>query len=213
MNKISYRERNRRTAANYAEVWEASTRTAEDPGLREHYETLPRFPLTLLSCALGKAVNHGGILRLAEAYRLEKVIYEVEPDRAKEFSGVRGAHVWQPWEWTEKPVDVIRQAKANGVKIYGLSLTPNAVPVQICNWSFPAMLVLGEELKGLRPEVLELCDEIIAIPLYGITISLNVGMAAAIALNSAATAAHQAGILAPVRASSQSLVDQLQSKS
>ncbi len=206
MQKLTYRERNRRNAENYRQIWDESTRTADDPGLREHYESLPRLPLILLACALGKAVNHGGLLRLAEAFRLEKVIYEVEPDRTKEFSGVRGSHKWQPWEWTEDPTNTILQAKTQGYKIYGLSLTNSAIPIQNADWQFPAMLVLGEELNGLKPEVEKLCDEIIAIPLYGITISINVGMAAAIALNSAASSAHQKIDFQPVRESSQKLL-------
>ena len=155
---------------------------------------------------MGKAVNHGGILRLAEAYRISKVVYEMEDDRVKDFSGVRGSHQWQPWEWAD-PLPTIEAAKAAGHRIYGLSLSERAVPIHQVTWQFPASIVLGHELEGIPQAVEDVCDEIVAIPLYGITISLNVGMAAAIALERAITAYHQSNPdFVPARQASRKLL-------
>lgn len=183
-----------------------STRIAEDEGLRECYAEVPRAPVKLLCSAMNKAVNHGGLLRLAEAYRLEEVIYELEEERVRDFSGVRGAHVWQRWSWSADITITAQQLKEEGYVLYGLSLNGSATPVQSTKWEFPCAIVLGEELKGLRPEVEAICDHIVAIPLYGITISLNVGMAAAIAVDSAITACHHKSGFMPVRRASLDLL-------
>lgn len=206
MKKIPYRTRNRYNREHLEEVWEQSTRPALDPGLREKYASLPRAPITLVCCAMGKAVNHGGILRLAEAYRLENVVYEMEANRTKEFSGVRGSHKWQPWEWGD-PIEALTTLKSNGYRVYGLSLEDRAISIHKTEWKFPCALVVGRELEGVPPKVEELCDEILAIPLYGITVSLNVGMAAAIALDRALEACHSADpSFLPVRESSRELL-------
>lgn len=44
---------------------------SEDPGIREAIATLPRASIRLLVGHLNKEVNQGGLLRLAEAFRLE----------------------------------------------------------------------------------------------------------------------------------------------
>lgn len=43
-------------------------------------------------------------------------------------------------------------------------------------------LLLGREVEGIKPELLELCDEIVEIPMKGRKESLNVTQAAAIAI-------------------------------
>lgn len=207
MPNLRYRQRRRLMQENYQEIWEASQRVPEDPGIRENYHDLPKAPVQLVCCALGKAVNQGGILRLAEAYRIEKVTYEPEHDRAQDFNGMRGAKRWQEYEWGD-PLTTIQQLKEQGHRVYGLSLDDRAVPLRKVEWSFPATIVLGHELKGLPQPVAEACDEIVAIPLYGITISLNVGMAAAIALEHALHAyQQQTPDFHPARTASQKLLD------
>ena len=207
MRRLRFRQRRRRLQQNLQEVWDQSQRAPADEDLRETYRDLPRAEIQLVCCSLGKAVNHGGILRLAEAYRIERVVYEMEPDRVKDFSGVRGSHQWQPWAWGD-PVETITEAKQNGHRIYGLSLTEDAIPLQRANWQFPATVALGHELEGIPEPVEALCDEILAIPLYGITVSLNVGMAAAIALDHALTAYQsQNPTYQPARAASRKLLD------
>jgi 23S rRNA (guanosine2251-2'-O)-methyltransferase len=46
----------------------------------------------------------------------------------------------------------------------------------------PVALVLGGEGKGIRPGVLDKCDERIKIPMHGHVASLNVSAAAAITI-------------------------------
>ena len=45
-------------------------------------------------------------------------------------------------------------------------------------------LVVGNEVKGLSPKILKYCDKKISIPMYGKKESLNVSVAAGIALYS-----------------------------
>ena len=43
-------------------------------------------------------------------------------------------------------------------------------------------LVVGNEVRGISPKILKYCDEVVHIPMYGKKESLNVSVAAGIAL-------------------------------
>jgi tRNA G18 (ribose-2'-O)-methylase SpoU len=98
-----------------------------------------------------------------------------------------GAKVWQPYRWIGTEA-AIAEAKRDGYRIYGLTLGENSTSAHKVEWIFPAAIVLGEEKRGLTSQVRELCDELIAIPMFGLMGSLNVGMAGAIAVYEATLA-------------------------
>ncbi|NGZ01783.1 MAG: 23S rRNA (guanosine(2251)-2'-O)-methyltransferase RlmB [Nitrospira sp. WS238] len=75
----------------------------------------------------------------------------------------------------------IESLKAAGVWIYGV--TPSAKKIYTdLNLREPIGLVLGGEGPGIRPGVLQHCDDCVRIPLKGRVQSLNVSAAAAIVL-------------------------------
>ncbi len=178
---IGYVERRRRASEEIREAWTLGGHVPDDPGLREYYEELPRAPVRVICCALGKDVNQGGILRLAEAFRIERVDYEPPRGNPYDFTAATGVEAWQPFTWAE-PEEAIRQAKQDGYRVYGMTLSDKAVAVQNVKWQFPCALVLGEEKDGLQPESAALCDEHVGIPLFGLIPSINVSTAAAIGL-------------------------------
>lgn len=190
MSRLTYRQRHRRMEQSLEEAWKSSLMPAEDPGLREVYANVPRARIRLITSPLWIDVNQGGLLRLADAYRLEQVDLAIEQDRARDFSGGKGAYVWQPWRWIETKT-AIGEARDEGYSIYGLTLGGDTVSVRDVEWTFPCAIVLGEEKKGLEPDIAELCDRRIAIPMFGLMGSLNVAQAAAIAVFEAAVAYHR----------------------
>ncbi len=186
------------------EVWEASRRNPDDPGLRDSYSQIPRLPIRLICCKLDKEINHGNLLRIAEAFRLEMVQFAPRPDR--DFSGAMGGHVWQPYEWVE-PESAISAAKKDGNTLYALDIADDAVDVHTIEWRFPAALLIGEELTGIPKEHSEACDFHVAIPLYGLMQSLNVAVATGICLDQmVAAAARIDPAYRPVRGISQRLL-------
>lgn len=157
---------------------------AEDPGLRDAFERLPRAPLRLICCALDKGINHGNVLRIAECFRLQEVCFApVGRQKERDFSGGFAALKWQPHRWVE-PVEAIRQAKKEGAAVYGMTLKDVSKPLRTVEWRRPAAIVLGRELEGLDPDAEAECDELVAIPLFGMVQSLNVAVSAALAVES-----------------------------
>lgn len=191
MPRLTYRQRHRRITQSLEDAWKASEMPAEDPGLREVYANVPRLPIRLITSPLWIDANQGGLLRAADAFRLERLDLSPEKDGARDFSGSMGASKWQPWRWvtTEQAID---DAIQDGLTTYALTLGADAVAIGDVEWRFPAAIVLGEEKKGVAAEIAARCDYRVAIPMFGLMGSLNVGMAAAIALYHAAMACHAA---------------------
>ena len=78
---------------------------------------------------------------------------------------------------------LIAKLKAEGYAIYALE--NNCERVQDIFSFQPATnfaLVLGSETDGLSPEVLDSCDAVLEVPMHGTKNSLNVSVAAGIAL-------------------------------
>lgn len=181
-----WKERQRRMGDEERAAWEASGRMPE-PGLRDAYPSIERAPVRLIACPMRKAVNHGGLLRLAEAFRLEGVDLAPEEDGYIDGSGARGSREIQPHRWI--PAErAVAEAKANGRRLVGIALSPHATALETYEWQFPCAIVMGSELRGLPKEIEEACDDHVAIPLFGLITSLNVASAAAIVVHAAVAA-------------------------
>jgi tRNA (guanosine-2'-O-)-methyltransferase len=151
---------------------------------------------------LGKAINHGGLTRVADAFRLERVDFQKEHDGAIDFAGQRGTKAWQPWRWVPAE-QAMAEARAEGYTLAALTLSERSVDFEAAPWKFPLALLIGEEKHGVAPELEAQCDFSIAIPMYGLVTSLNVVTATALAVNSAVRAYARAHPeFQPVRAAS-----------
>lgn len=76
---------------------------------------------------------------------------------------------------------LIESLQRNGLWVYGLDAGSSKCYTAV-DYRGPIALVLGGEEKGIRPGVLEKCDETVRIPMQGKIASLNVSAAAAVAL-------------------------------
>lgn len=185
--RMSQRERHRRMREAQIAAWNESYNVESDPGLRDVYAEIPRLPIRLICCPLVKDVNQGGMLRLAEAYRLSEVVFSPESDGVTDFAGSRGTRIWQPYRWEAVEYSV-PAAKRAGFTTVAVTLSERAVPLSDVPWTFPLAVVVGEEKFGVPSFIETQCDLSVAIPLFGLVTSLNVTTAAAIVINDAVTA-------------------------
>lgn len=80
-------------------------------------------------------------------------------------------------------VELVPALKEKGLYVYGTSLQ-NAKSFKEVKTSDRFAVIVGNEGKGVRSELLELADENLYIPIYGKAESLNVGIAAGILMYS-----------------------------
>ena len=93
-----------------------------------------------------------------------------------------GAEKIIPWSKEKNISKVIRGLKKEGVKIIALEEDKNAVDYKRFVPQFPCALILGNEVRGIDKKILNKCDAIISIPMRGQKESLNVSVAAGIAI-------------------------------
>lgn len=75
----------------------------------------------------------------------------------------------------------IRDMKERGFWVYGLAgECANSLPQE--KFTVPALFVLGNEAKGIRPKTREICDILLSIPMHPRCESLNAAASMAIAL-------------------------------
>jgi 23S rRNA (guanosine2251-2'-O)-methyltransferase len=76
---------------------------------------------------------------------------------------------------------LIESLKEHGIWIYGVDPSGHK-PYTALDYQGPVALVLGGEGRGIRPNVLDKCDDRARIPMAGQVASLNVSAAAAVVL-------------------------------
>src|SRR3989344_6397023 len=88
-----------------------------------------------------------------------------------------GAEKWVPWEYRAKTWQVLRELKSLKFKVVGLENTTSAKNIFSVRFNSsaggPLALVVGNEVKGLSPQILKYCDKVVAIPMRGQKESLN----------------------------------------
>lgn len=160
--------------------------------------------ITLVLHNIRSTYNVGAILRTVEGLGVEAVVYSGYTPRyndAKLLPHLRtklnhqiaksalGAEEMVQQEMVNDLVGWLEDERAAGKTIIGLenNLAPEEVPKKlILGEKLPEMrevvLVLGEEVSGIPPEIRERLDYFLEIPMSGRKESFNVSVATAIAL-------------------------------
>ena len=135
----------------------------------------------------------GSIFRTADAVGVEKLYLSgITPIPLDRFGKVRpdiakvalGAELSVPWEHVSSTVRTIKKLKKDGYAIISLEQSKNSVlynKIKIPK-NRNLALIVGNEVKGLSKNVLELSDTIMEIPMNGGKESLNVSVAFGIAV-------------------------------
>ncbi len=135
--------------------------------------------------------NVGSIFRTADAAGVEKIYlcgYTPTPiDRfgmpRKGLSKVAlGAEKNIPWVQVKTLAVAVKQIKKDDYTVAAVEQDKNSTPLSSYKAPKKLALVLGNEVRGLSPASLKRCDVVLEIPMRGKKESLNVSVAAGIAM-------------------------------
>lgn len=129
--------------------------------------------------------NVGSIFRTADAAGVAKVYLcgiTPKPPHEKISKTALGAEAFVPWEYCKDTWRLLEKLKKDKINIVGLEQTKESLNIFKFKPKFPLALVLGNEVAGLSPKILKYCHKKISIPMYGKKESLNVSVAAGVAL-------------------------------
>ena len=130
---------------------------------------------------LRSAFNVGSFFRMADCFGVKKIIITgLTPgiENRSVLKTSKGCEKFITVEKVEDFVSVIEEFKECGYIINGCETATNSN--NLYNFSFPnkSVLIFGNEEIGITQKVLDICDNIVEIPLMGKKNSLNVATAA-----------------------------------
>ena len=154
---------------------------------RLHREWRPRTEgrVALILDSVQSPFNVGSILRSAAAYRVEHVWLAgatTPPHAANVRKTALGTERFLEFSTTERAVDAVSDAQANGWRVIALELTDDAKPLHAVQLGEAVCIVVGNEDHGVSTAALRACDAAAYLPQLGKVGSLNVAVAASIAL-------------------------------
>ena len=133
------------------------------------------------------AWNVGSILRSADGFGFHHVyLCGITPtaDNESVTKTSLGAEDSVPWSYHKDAVRLVKGLKVEGWNVYALEEAARSLSLsQFPNSpaSNPVVLIVGNEVTGVDPELLDLCDEIFHIPMRGEKKSFNVAIAFGVA--------------------------------
>lgn len=128
--------------------------------------------------------NVGTILRTLDAVGADGLILldgGADPYHSSAVRASMGTLFWKPFFSTTFP-EFADWVKKGGFHLIGTSAHATVDYRQLRLDTRPTVLLLGSEQKGLLPEQLAACDDLISLPMHGRATSLNLAVAAGVFL-------------------------------
>ncbi len=134
--------------------------------------------------------NVGAILRSSDGVGISKIHLcgiTPNPSNSKVHKTSLGAEKVVKFEVHPNALSLVKTLKKDGYRIWALEKTLISQSIfnfQISTYSQPTILVVGNEIIGVDPDILNECDSHLHIPMVGLKNSLNVAIAFGIAVYS-----------------------------
>ena len=131
--------------------------------------------------------NVGSIFRTADGVGIQKIHLcgiTPPPSNLKVQKTSLGAEKNVGYEVHPNTVAFVKSKKELGYYILGLEKTSSSIPIfdiEITSKASPVLLIVGNEITGIDPDVLTLCDNQTHLPMMGLKNSYNVAIAFSIA--------------------------------
>ena len=144
-----------------------------------------RLPVAVLLDNVRSMYNVGAFFRAADGVDLEKLCLcgiTAHPPKKAISKTALGAEETVRWEHDWDAVHMAEGLRRNGFELAAIETSPHAVDLFEWEPRFPVCVLFGNEVDGLRPELLEMAGAHVRIPMLGQKNSLNVATAGGIVL-------------------------------
>jgi 23S rRNA (guanosine2251-2'-O)-methyltransferase len=153
----------------------------------EEYKKTPKLPLVLVLDDIRSMYNVGAVFRSADAFLVSQIylcgITAKPPHREINKTAI-GATESVEWTFRNTSFEALKELKKNDFRIIGFEHTDQSI--LLSEFSIKKeekyALLFGNEVIGLREDLLNELDCCIEIPQYGTKHSLNISIAAGIAM-------------------------------
>lgn len=151
----------------------------------EEFKEADKLPLVVVLDDVRSMHNVGSVFRTGDAFRIEAVYLcgiSATPPSAEIHKTALGAEDSVEWRYFDTAAEAVRQLHAGGYEVYAVEQVENSTKLH----DFTAgrdkryAVILGNEVKGVRQEVVDMSDGCIEIPQFGTKHSMNVSVTAGI---------------------------------
>lgn len=153
----------------------------------------PQMGLGVLLAQVRDPGNVGTVIRVADAAGAQGVVCSTgtaDPWNAKTVRAAAGSSFHLPVA-ADVPLEAaLARARETGMTVLAADARGAAL-FESVDLQRPTVWVLGNEAWGMPDDLLDQCDEVVAIPIYGRAESLNLATAAAVCLYASAQARHR----------------------
>ena len=153
----------------------------------DEFKRAPKLPLVVVLDNVRSLHNVGSVFRTADAFRIEKIVLcgiTACPPSAEIHKTALGAEDAVAWEYAADTLHAILALKEAGYETLAVEQAENSHKLGefVFEKGKKYALVLGNEVKGVRQDVVDACCGVIEIPQHGTKHSLNVSVTAGIVM-------------------------------
>lgn len=153
----------------------------------EQHRQAEKLPIVVVLDNVRSCHNIGSVFRTMDALLCEKLYLcgiTATPPNKEIHKSALDAEKTVDWEYLEDTAEAVRQLKERGYRTFAVEQVQGSI-------SLPAFsggkeekiaLVFGNEVKGVRQDVIDLCEGAVEIPQLGTKHSFNISVSAGIVL-------------------------------
>ena len=147
----------------------------------EEFKASTKAPLVLVLDNIRSMNNIGSAFRTADAFKLEKIILTgitAQPPHRDIHKTALGATESVTWEYEKDTTTAIKKLQASSYQVLAIeqadesTLLQDFEPREKTGYA----LVFGNEVFGVKEEIIPMVDEVIEIPQFGTKHSLNISV-------------------------------------
>jgi tRNA G18 (ribose-2'-O)-methylase SpoU len=141
---------------------------------------VPRLPIAVLLDNVRSLWNVGSIFRTADACGVREIVLSGItgcPPRVQISKTALGAEHAVAWRYRADALHALTELVEQGYTPVAVETSARSMPLDRFAWPSPVCLVIGNEVAGVGPDLLDGCGRHVSIPMRGVKDSLNVAVA------------------------------------
>lgn len=151
----------------------------------DEFKSAEKMPLTVVLDDVRSMYNVGSVFRTGDAFRIEAVWLcgiSATPPATEIHKTALGAEDSVEWHYSPTAAEAVARLRAGGCRVYAVEQAEGSTKLHEFEPEAGRRyaVVLGNEVKGVHQEVIDLCDGCLEIPQFGTKHSMNVSVTAGI---------------------------------
>lgn len=151
----------------------------------EEFKEAKKIPLVVVLDDVRSLHNIGAVFRTSDAFLVDCIYLcgiTATPPHPEMHKTALGAEYTVDWKYFQHTEDAVNEIRTMGYTLFAIEQCEGSILLDklVLEPDKKYAVVLGNEVKGVKQEVVNLCDGCIEIPQFGTKHSLNVSVTAGI---------------------------------